>query len=171
MFEDFLSLEKMRMDELKYRFTTVRLNILIKKALENFRIKHGRRKVELLNELAPGQSDRVTGDFDKLLQVLNNILNNAAKFSHSSSTVTIRLSDTKAKQLIITIEDRGLGIDKKDIGKIFQKYYTTKIKNKEGMGIGMYLTKKIIEKHKGQIRVRSEKGKGTAVSIVIPRTK
>lgn len=169
MFEDFLSLEKMRMDELKYRFTRVRLIVLVDRALENFRIKHGKRAIEFVNLLPSGTAAETRGDFDKLLQVLNNILNNAAKFSPRTSVISVSLLQTKNGYFRITIEDRGIGIDKKDVNKIFQKYYTTKARNKEGMGIGMYLTKKIMEKHRGQIRVVSEKGSGTIVSITFPK--
>lgn len=170
MFEDFLSLEKMRMDELEYRFGGVNVNILIARAIENFHIKHGNRKIQCENIIKGRVNPIIKGDFDKLLQVLNNIINNAAKFSHANSLITITLDATKLKYVQIIVQDRGVGIDKKDISKIFQKYYTTKTHNKEGMGIGMYLTKKIIEGHKGLIRVESEKGKGTRVSISIPKS-
>ena len=169
MFEDFLSLEKMRMDELEYRFTTFSVNKLITKAIENFHIKHGLRKIDNTSQTSH-KSLKITGDFDKLLQVVNNILNNAAKFSRVNGDIIISVEPAINKFVKITVRDNGVGIDKKDIPKIFQKYYTTKTHNKEGMGIGMYLTKKIIAKHKGTIKIESEKGIGTSVLIYLPES-
>jgi signal transduction histidine kinase len=115
-----------------------------------------------------GISDYVFGDFDKLLQVVINILNNAAKYAPAHSTVTISLGKEE-KTLYIRIADEGKGIAKEDLPKIFNKYYQSE-KKKKGLGLGLYLVRSIVRLHGGHITVVSTVGKGTTLTIFLPST-
>jgi signal transduction histidine kinase len=112
----------------------------------------------------------IKGDFERLSQVVNNILSNAIKYSPKSREVIVSLSATK-KNITISIKDFGIGIEKQDQEKIFEKFYRVTgpdEKTYPGMGIGLYLCREIINNHKGEIKVESEKGKGSNFIIKLP---
>ncbi|RXJ91589.1 two-component sensor histidine kinase [Arcobacter sp. CECT 8983] len=105
----------------------------------------------------------------KLLKIaIKNILKNAITFSHKNSTVIISNYQDEDNQ-VICIEDKGIGISKKDQEKIFDKFYRTdKSRNKEsgGTGLGMSIVEKIIKIHKAQIKLQSEENLGTKVYFI-----
>jgi len=65
--------------------------------------------------------------------------------------------------------DHGVGISKEDQQKLFEEFYKVKANAKEGLGLGLYISKQIIEEHKGTIQIKSNIGKGTKVSIILPQ--
>ncbi|MBI4029469.1 MAG: GAF domain-containing sensor histidine kinase [Candidatus Blackburnbacteria bacterium] len=107
-------------------------------------------------------------DFDKIVQVIVNLLNNAAKFSPTQKPITVAVSKDK-KNWIIKIIDQGIGIKKEEIKMIFESFYKGKGNFRGGMGLGLYLTKTIVEEHGGQMRILSNYGKGTTVEIQLPK--
>ena len=112
----------------------------------------------------------ITGDKNKLLQVFINTLSNAAKFSLQESPISLTLSKEK-KSYIIQITNNGKGIPKGELEKIFDRFYKGTNNYHEGMGLGLYLTKKIVEDHKGSIFITSDIGKQTIVEIHFPSKK
>ena len=100
-------------------------------------------------------------------QVLMNIIDNAIFAIKESGDIFIRTKDA-GNDLIIEIEDNGIGIPKENLDKIFEPFYTTKGVG-EGTGLGMSISYKIIESHGGKIIVDSEVGKGTKFTIILPR--
>lgn len=108
----------------------------------------------------------VWGDFDKLLQVVTNLLDNAVKYSPPKSKITLTLKSTRLG-LVLEIKDEGIGISEEDLPHVFERFY--KIDNKKpGMGLGLYLVSYIVQKHAGKIEIDSELGKGTTVTITLP---
>ena len=92
-------------------------------------------------------------DPDKMTQVLDNILNNAIKYSPDGGKITVSMKTTET-QLIISISDEGLGIPKKDLPLIFDRFYRTDVSrnsSKGGSGIGLSIVKKILEDHGGKV--------------------
>lgn len=117
------------------------------------------------------QPINVNIDDEKITQVFVNVLNNAAKYSKQRTTVNVELKQTN-NYLITTINDKGSGIGKKDLSKIFIRFYRGRnIKEKEGMGLGLYIAKNIMKAHNGDIRITSSVGKGTQVAILLPHDK
>lgn len=101
---------------------------------------------------------------------LGNIIDNASKYTDNDKTITVSL-EQKGKKAIIRVADEGVGIEEKDLDKLFQKFY--RIPNERsievgGTGLGLYLSHKLIAKHKGSIAVESEKDKGTTFIITLP---
>lgn len=110
-------------------------------------------------------------DPDKFEVVLNNLLSNAFKFTGKEGFVILSVEDTE-NEIIISIKDNGEGISGEEQKYIFERFYQTdEGVEKRGTGIGLALSKKYIEMHKGSITVNSERGKGTVFTVKIPRGK
>ncbi|HEM6346570.1 TPA: cell wall metabolism sensor histidine kinase VicK [Streptococcus suis] len=109
-------------------------------------------------------------DTDKLTQVLDNILNNAVKYSPDGGTITFSMKTTDS-QLIVSISDEGLGIPKADLPKIFDRFYRVdkaRSRAQGGTGLGLAIAKEIVKQHKGFIWAKSEYGHGSTFTIVLP---
>lgn len=113
-------------------------------------------------------------DTDKIEKVLFNLVSNAIKYSNNNKKVIIRLETDETdgkdgKEASISVEDEGIGIDNKDLNKIFNSFYTSSGMNPaESNGIGLSLTKNLVELHHGTIKVSSQKGKGSIFRINFP---
>lgn len=109
-------------------------------------------------------------DTDKMTQVIDNIMNNAIKYSPDGGTITVSVRTTDV-QLILSISDEGLGIPKQDLPKIFDRFYRVdkaRSRAQGGTGLGLAIAKEIIKQHHGFIWAKSEYGKGSTFTIVLP---
>ena len=109
-------------------------------------------------------------DTDKMTQVIDNIMNNAIKYSPDGGTITVSVRTTDV-QLILSISDEGLGIPKPDLPKIFDRFYRVdkaRSRAQGGTGLGLAIAKEIIKQHHGFIWAKSEYGKGSTFTIVLP---
>ena len=117
-----------------------------------------------------GETMMVTGDMSKIQQVLYNLIDNAIKFSHNNSTITIETREKKSK-LCVSVKDTGIGIPKDSLKLIFDRFYKTDLsrgKDKKGTGLGLAITKEIIHSHGENINVISTEGVGTEFIFTIP---
>ena len=108
---------------------------------------------------------RILADQDKLLQVFNNIISNAFQAMPEGGSLTITSKQPDPEWVSISFTDTGEGISAENMKKLFEPLFTTKIK---GIGLGMVVSKNIVELHGGHIDVRSEAGKGTTVTVNLP---
>ena len=124
-------------------------------------------KVTIQYDLATGAVD-VMANRGQLLRALHNVVSNAihATAGRSRGQVTVRFRRDGA-HAFVTVEDNGCGMTETVLSRIFEPYFTTKAEG-EGTGLGMVITRKIIEEHGGRIDVQSEPGRGTTVSIGMP---
>ena len=109
-------------------------------------------------------------DTDKMTQVIDNIMNNAIKYSPDGGTITVSIKTTD-EQLILSIADEGLGIPKQDLPKIFDRFYRVdkaRSRAQGGTGLGLAIAKEIIKQHQGFIWAKSEYGVGSTFTIVLP---
>ena len=130
------------------------------------------KKYELIREY-PITPIWVEIDTDKMTQVIDNILNNAIKYSPDGGKIKVGMKTTDA-QLIISISDEGLGIPKKDLPRIFDRFYRVdkaRSRAQGGTGLGLAIAKEIVNQHKGFIWAKSEYGKGSTFTIVLPYDK
>ena len=130
------------------------------------------KKYELIREY-PITPIWVEIDTDKMTQVIENILNNAIKYSPDGGKIKLGMKTTDA-QLIISISDEGLGIPKKDLPRIFDRFYRVdkaRSRAQGGTGLGLAIAKEIVKQHKGFIWAKSEYGKGSTFTIVLPYDK
>ncbi|MDG4497489.1 cell wall metabolism sensor histidine kinase VicK [Streptococcus suis] len=112
-------------------------------------------------------------DTDKMTQVLDNILNNAIKYSPDGGTITFSMKTTDS-QLIVSVSDEGLGIPKADLPRIFDRFYRVdkaRSRAQGGTGLGLAIAKEIVKQHKGFIWAKSEYGHGSTFTIVLPYSK
>ena len=130
------------------------------------------KKYELIREY-PITPILVEIDTDKMTQVIDNILNNAIKYSPDGGKIKVGMKTTDA-QLIISISDEGLGIPKKDLPRVFDRFYRVdkaRSRAQGGTGLGLAIAKEIVKQHKGFIWAKSEYGKGSTFTIVLPYDK
>ncbi|RZK80745.1 MAG: PAS domain S-box protein [Pedobacter sp.] len=112
----------------------------------------------------------VNADYDKIGQVINNLISNAVKYSPSGSTITVA-SNTMDGMAQLSVKDEGMGISEKDIARLFDRYYRVEgdqMRSISGFGIGLYLCSEIIQRHQGKIWVESELGKGSVFYFSLP---
>jgi len=115
-----------------------------------------------------GSDFQVVGDKELLTTVFSNILDNAGKYSDSKNKIIIEVRQTSNK-FYISVKDSGMGIAPADIKQIFGKYYRSQhVGEKRGAGVGLFLVKKIIDIHNGEVSVNSELGQGSIFRITIP---
>ncbi|MBI5417758.1 PAS domain-containing sensor histidine kinase [Candidatus Poribacteria bacterium] len=113
----------------------------------------------------------VNGDKERLSQVLSNLITNAIKFTESKGKITIKL-ETKQDYLYIHVIDTGIGIAPEQVNKIFDKFYQVDAsctRKYNGVGLGLAISRDIIKLHDGKIIVKSEPGKGSTFTIIIPQ--
>jgi len=115
----------------------------------------------------------VLGETDKLKEVLTNLVSNAIKYNRPSGDIHLRAS-TKKEKVIIEVEDSGYGIPQKEQAKIFQKFFRADGKATEGVlgtGLGLFITKMLVEKMGGSISFLSKEGVGTTFTVIMTKAK
>jgi len=119
---------------------------------------------------APPGLPPALADPDQLERIVTNLLSNALKYSPAGSEVTVTLS-ARDGQLVTAVADRGPGIAPEDLPHLFERYYRTAAvrERHEGLGLGLYITRKLVEAHGGRIWVESEPGKGSTFYFSLPR--
>jgi len=139
---------------------------------DKMRSQDEEKKYELVRDY-PINSVWIEIDTDKMTQVIDNILNNAIKYSPDGGKITVSMKTTD-DQMILSIKDQGLGIPKQDLPKIFDRFYRVdraRSRAQGGTGLGLAITKEIIKQHNGFIWAKSEYGKGSTFTIVLPYDK
>jgi two-component system sensor histidine kinase HydH len=124
--------------------------------------------IKINTRLLPEIKD-VSIDPDRINQVLLNLYLNSIEAMGHGGSLSVELSwDENSQGARIAVSDTGVGINKEDLVHVFDPYFTTK---QSGTGLGLAIVHKIIESHKGEVRVKSEPGKGTTVTILLPVSK
>lgn len=142
------------------------MNKLLSEVVDNFRITHP----DFLFILRQGPQVTINGDRDRIGQVIQNLIANAVKYSPEPDTIVIKYM-LQGEYLHVSVQDHGIGIDRQEHDKIFEKYY--RVENTtgtavKGHGIGLYLCKTIIEGHRGKICFKSAKNKGSNFFFQLP---
>jgi len=163
---DLLDISKIHAGELTLNYREVSLQSIISETLEVLR----NESHTIIKDL-PEKNICVTVDNDKIIQVLINVLGNAIKYSEAGSKILIAAK--KENDIIeIKVSDHGIGISPLELPKIFNQFYRVNKTNLKipGLGIGLYISKEIIEIHGGKITVESEAGKGSVFTITFPES-
>lgn len=179
MVNDLLSLSRMDSGTAKLELELVNLNELFTYILDRF-------DMMIKNETGEGHEKRpknysikreftqrdlwVEIDPDKFIQVIDNIMNNAIKYSPDGGVITCRLVETH-DHVLLSISDQGLGIPKKDLGRIFDRFFRVdkaRSRAQGGTGLGLAISREVIEMHNGRIWVESLEGKGSTFYITLP---
>ncbi len=148
----------------KPRFNPVDINLVLEKVLAMVGHQAQLQQVEIVREFSPSLP-QVVADFDQLQQVFTNLTLNAIQAISGGGKLTLRTSVANG-QVRIDVQDTGCGISKENLSKLFTPFFTTKEKG-SGVGLGLAVVRGIIERHKGEIKVQSEVGKGTTFSVYL----
>ncbi|HMK58525.1 MAG TPA: sensor histidine kinase [Nitrososphaeraceae archaeon] len=163
--EDILDVTKIETQSLKLRIEQLDLNQIVSSAVSDFRKNNEtRNNVEIKFEnLANGVTIR--GDKGRLVQVITNLLGNALKFTKEGQ-ITVTLTRDNNNEVVVIVKDSGTGIDPEIYPRLFSKFAT---KSEEGTGLGLYISKKIVEAHGGKIWAQNNPdGKGTTFYFTLP---
>ena len=137
-------------------------------------VKETRLTAPNRNILSPAMEDVIVyGDKQSLKQAIRIFIDNAVKYTHDGDTITI-LCQKIGEDCVITVQDTGIGMTRKDIDNIFNRFYRSdyvRSQNISGHGLGLSLAKLIILAHTGRIKVRSQFKKGTSFIITLPKRK
>ena len=112
----------------------------------------------------------INADKQKLKEVIENLISNAIKYSPHKKNIKVSVDQTESAA-VLEVEDEGLGLTKDDLSKIFRKYQKLSARptnNESSTGLGLFIVKRIIDNHGGEIKVKSEIGKGSTFTITIP---
>ncbi|UWG97152.1 ATP-binding protein [Dehalobacter sp. DCM] len=148
--------------------TPLDLSHLLEKASANFTSLFREKRIEFSTHIQPGIM--LQGDVDRLNQIVVNILFNAYKYTDEQGSISVSLN-IDGKEAVIEIRDTGCGIPAGDLPHIFERFYrgdVSRDRKTGGAGIGLTITKALIEAHHGRIEVASRAGNGTTVSIYLP---
>jgi two-component system sensor histidine kinase HydH len=141
------------------------LQSLIQHSLKMIERQASAKRIQILPRL-PSEIKDIDTDPDGINQVLLNLYLNAIEAMEQGGTLTVSLSmDEGSPWVKIIVSDTGMGISKEDLEHVFDPYFTTK---QSGTGLGLAIVHKIIDAHKGEVRVESEIGRGTTVTVLLP---
>lgn len=185
MINDLLSLSRMDSGTAKIEMELVNINELFNYILDRFDMmiksdspsgqennrtaSKPRKQYKIKREITK-QDLWVEIDTDKFMEVIDNIINNAIKYSPDGGTITCRLLETN-NHVILSISDQGLGIPKKALSHVFDRFYRVdkaRSRAQGGTGLGLAISKEVIEKLNGRIWVDSKEGKGSTFYISLP---
>lgn len=150
------------------QYAQVNVNETIEEALQLVSVALQEKKMKV--NFNPKETYRITGDNDRLIQVFVNLLSNAISYSHAGKEIMIRIEKAK-KELLIIIEDEGIGIEAAELPRLFERFYRVdgaRSRDSGGTGLGLAIVKHLIEAHRGTVEVYSKPDVGTAFYIRLP---
>jgi two-component system phosphate regulon sensor histidine kinase PhoR len=167
--ETILQIASLDKKEIEFRFENVSMHTIIEHAIETIEIQvHQRNGVIKMHLNA--EDPFIYGDYEHLTNLVSNLLDNAIKYSPELPEITVVTSNSE-KGLILSVEDKGIGMTKAVQSKIFERFYrqsSGNVHDVKGFGLGLNYSRSIIEAHKGHITVFSEPGKGSRFEIFLP---
>ena len=172
LINDILDLSKVEAGKMELEVERLSLSGMLDAALAMQREKALRHGIRLDARMEPATGLVIEADERKLKQILFNLLSNAVKFTPDGGSVRVTARGSAgAQEIEISIEDTGIGIKPEDISKLFKEFSqldSVYDKKYEGTGLGLALTKKLVELHGGRIEVSSEFGRGSRFAVVLP---
>ena len=166
---NLLDISAIESGRLELKFQTVDLHKFFHTYQSMTKSLAEKKQIELKLKIEPDLPN-ITVDSDRFMQVLDNLVTNAIKFSYPNTTVTISARSINGN-VEISVADQGQGIPEDEISKIFKEFSKTSVRPTAGeksTGLGLAIAKKIIEAHQGTISVASKVGKGTTFMITLP---
>jgi two-component system phosphate regulon sensor histidine kinase PhoR len=167
--ETILQIASLDKKEIEFRFENVSMHTIIEHAIETIEIQVHQRN-GTINMHLNAEDPFIYGDYEHLTNLVSNLLDNAIKYSPDLPEITVDTRNDE-KGLILSVEDKGIGMSKVVQSKIFERFYrqnSGNVHNVKGFGLGLNYSRSIIEAHKGRITVFSEPGKGSRFEIFLP---
>lgn len=167
--EKLLNIARLESSEFKLKLEPIDMHVLIDEVVDSKEAEVGIRG-RIFNKIYSSTRSSIVGDRTHLGSVVSNLIDNAVKYSPVEKPIDVITADQPG-QLIITVLDHGIGISPAHQKHLFKKFYRVpsgNVHDIKGFGLGLHYVKKIIQMHKGEIRVESELGKGSRFSIKLP---
>lgn len=168
--EDILSVSQLEVGTIELHPDDVDLKGLLNDAVRDVRGLADDKKIDLQLAL-PAKMESLRGDRDKLAVVFNNLLGNAIKYTKPGGAVVVGCQ-FGGDEVVVTVKDNGIGIDPSDHSRVFEKFQRARdpdVLAESGTGIGLYTAREIVRRHRGDIELISEKGKGSTFLTRLPR--
>jgi PAS domain S-box-containing protein len=165
---DILDVSRLDTDTMRFEMEKLNTSEILNEVVEDMKAVVEGKGLKFISEI-PKDLPNIMGDRHRLSQVLKNLLTNAFKFTDNGSISVI--AEKKDNCIIISIKDTGIGVSSEELNKIFNKFYqadTGDDRKNEGTGLGLFICREIIQKHKGEIWVESQLNKGSQFYIKIP---
>lgn len=169
LIDDFLSVAIIESGRLRLNLEAVNLPDIVEQAVTLVGVKARKKGVEIVVMQDPALP-RVVMDGQKIQQVLINLLSNAIEHSYPGSSVALR-TQRADDQVLIQVQDHGVGIAPDDIGRLFDPFArkkSSKTGGERSTGLGLAISQQVVTRHGGEIRLESESGKGTTFFVTIP---
>lgn len=167
--ETILQIASLDRKEIAFKFENISLHSVIERAADTIEIqvhqKNGR-----INFKLSAEEPVIYGDREHLINLVNNLLDNALKYSPENPEITVETKNN-GKGVILSVEDKGIGMSKSVQSKIFERFYrqsSGNVHDVKGFGLGLNYVRAIIDAHKGNVTVTSEPGKGSRFDIFLP---
>jgi GAF domain-containing protein/DNA-binding response OmpR family regulator len=172
LINDVLDLAKIEAGKMEWNQENVSMPEVAERAIAATTSLFDQKALKLIKKIDPGLPE-ITGDRDKLIQVIINLISNAVKFTDKGS-ITVRVFQDN-QEILVSVADTGIGIAAEDFGAVFEQFKQvggdTLTDKPKGTGLGLPICKEIVEHHGGRIWLESEPGKGSTFSFALPITK
>lgn len=162
---ELLDVSKIQNGKLNYNLTTFNFNEMIDNTVEEVQYSSPNHTIIKTGKV----NQEITGDKERLQQVVINLLNNAIKYSPDANEVFLNI-DQKNNEIEVSIKDKGIGISSHNLEKIFERYYRVEDHSIQfkGLGIGLFISYEIIQRHQGKLYAESEPGEGSTFYFTLP---
>jgi PAS domain S-box-containing protein len=170
LINDLLDLSKLEAGKMNIIPVPCAIDKVITESIEGLNAWAGAKSVSLVSNVAPNLP-QVKIDSDKIIQVLNNLIGNAIKFTPANGTITVEAKIYNNQELVVSVQDTGIGISQDELAKVFDKFYQTGERvatDVSGTGIGLSIAREIVTLHGGKIWAESPQGQGARFSFTIP---
>lgn len=162
---ELLDASKIKNGQLNYNISTFDFNTMLDETLENIQLTAKNHTLQKVGN----SSCQITADKERLQQVLINLLSNAIKYSPNADKVITTIQESEG-EIQVSVQDFGVGISRQHLDKVFDRYYRVQEHaiHFQGLGIGLFISSNIIQRHKGRMWVESEVGKGSTFYFNLP---
>lgn len=168
---DLLDLAKIEAGRLDLSFTSVKLNDVVASCVALMQPQANRERIVLRTSLAP-HLPAVVADERSMRQIILNVLSNAVKFTDAGGQVIVSTAMTDRGEVVVRVRDTGIGMTDKEIEAALEPFRQLATSRRTGgTGLGLPLTKALIEANRGSLTIKSAKNEGTLVEITLPRTR
>ena len=171
--EDLLTLSKIESDDKELNFEKINVDLILQGVIESLSKKAKLKKIKF-KTIKKHKKLVINADQDSIIQVFTNLIDNSINYSKEKTLITITFDKSKIHDksfLKICVADEGDGIEKKHLNRITQRFYRVdkdRSRQQGGTGLGLAIVKHIIQRHQGELKIKSQIGKGSTFSSFFP---
>jgi signal transduction histidine kinase/HAMP domain-containing protein len=168
LINSILFISKMQAEKLEFQFQPVEMDEIVKICVDDVKSMMDTKQITFEKDIP--KISKVNGEKDRFIEVISNLLDNAIKFTPTGGKISIKALD-EGEFVHLTVTDNGIGIPLEIIPRLFSRFYqadASASRKYGGTGLGLYITKNIVDAFRGKIWIESEVGKGTKVHVLLP---